>query len=430
MGSYIYVIMEINVIKTGNGVRRSLQTTLDNVFSGKVTSLDEFMINNMSQKSCKPKIESTKLVIDDNNLIYYKEPKCKRCGTDNVIKWDKNSREKETLGGFILKFKEQGYKCKECGHVFYANEHGLIMKNKHYLTSVVEAVDTIQRVGYQSLRKISKYTQNLLDVKVSHVSIMNWTNKMPGNIIKMNGFNFSGYYTMDGQFIKLWGYRLYRILLYDNVLNIPVMEKIVYDRTYEEAEKFLEEAIADKPFFNLTTDGLALYHKLTDRFGVKHQLCLTHFKRNIFEKLEEYCKSKNLSDEDSKIVKKRVDPIFNAMDLDSKEEARKAIDEYLIIADRIPKPVMDFIEKNLFKHWDKYFYHLEDPFIVRTSNRCEYYFNATLASFKKKLYKTVNGVMSFLLYRAIQWICEHGKVPEESLPRAIMGMPLKKDLYK
>lgn len=53
----------------------------------------------------------------------------------------------------------------------------LIGKNKQFLQEIMDKIPGIIKIGYQSLRKISKYFEIFLGIRVSHQTIKNWSNK-------------------------------------------------------------------------------------------------------------------------------------------------------------------------------------------------------------------------------------------------------------
>lgn len=125
------------------------------------------------------------------------------------------------------------------------------------------------KIGYQSLRKISKYFQIFLRIRISHQTIRNWSNKNHEETIHNEEFEYSGYYLYDEQFLRLNGVRHYRLTLYDAILNIPVAERIVRRRIPKNTKKFILDSTANKPFIYLTTDLFPMYRNIADEIGVK-----------------------------------------------------------------------------------------------------------------------------------------------------------------
>ena len=120
------------------------------------------------------------------------------------------------------------------------------------------------KIGYQSLRKISKYFEIFLGIKISHQTIRNWANKYHEEEINNKDFDYSGYYLYDEQFLRLNGVRHYRLTLYDAILNVPVSERIVRRRIPINTKNFIIDSTKNKPFICLTTDLFPMYRNVAD----------------------------------------------------------------------------------------------------------------------------------------------------------------------
>ena len=84
------------------------------------------------------------------------------------------------------------------------------------------------KIRYQSLRKISKYFEVFLGIRISHQTIKNWFNKNHKEKINNEEFEYSGYYLYDEQFLRLNGVKQYILTLFDAILNVLVSERIVH----------------------------------------------------------------------------------------------------------------------------------------------------------------------------------------------------------
>lgn len=244
----------------------------------------------------RPKIKNNnqKLFLDENNTFSYVNPVCPVCGSHKIIKKGKITKIKQNINGKTTKFNEQQYKCKKCGKRFGIENNPIIKDNKHFLKEIIDKIPEIMEIGYQSLRKISKYFETFLGIHVSHQTIKNWSNKNHDEKITNEEFNYSGYYLYDEQFLKLNGVRHYRLTLFDSVLNIPVAEKIVRHKIPENTKKFIQESTQNKPFKCLTTDLFPMYRNIADELGVKHQLCIFHLFKTINNKIKTYCRINNI----------------------------------------------------------------------------------------------------------------------------------------
>ena len=152
----------------------------------------------------------------------------------------------------------------------------LIGKNKQFLQEIMDKIPGIMKIGYQSLRKISKYFEIFLKIHVSHQTIKNWSNKNQKETINNEEFEYSGYYSYDEQFLRLNGVRHYRLTLFDAILNVPILERIVCRRILKNTKKFILDSTKNKPFICLTTDLFPMYSNVADEIGVNHQLCTFH----------------------------------------------------------------------------------------------------------------------------------------------------------
>ena len=63
------------------------------------------------------------------------------------------------------------------------------------------------KIGFQSLRKISKYSEIFIKIKISHQTIKNWSSETHDETINNNEFEYSDYYLYDEQFLRLNGVR-------------------------------------------------------------------------------------------------------------------------------------------------------------------------------------------------------------------------------
>ena len=78
---------------------------------------------------------------------------------------------------------------------------------------------------------------------------------------------------------------MYRLTLFDHILNIPVNEKITPDKEYTTIIQFIRESRKNTPLKAITTDHVPEYKNIMDELKVKHQLCIFHFYKMIGDKL-------------------------------------------------------------------------------------------------------------------------------------------------
>ena len=111
------------------------------------------------------------------------------------------------------------------------------------------------KIGYQSLRKISKYFEVFLGIQISHQTIKNGSNKNHEETINNEEFEYSNCYLYNREFLRFNGVRHYRLTLFDAVLNVPVLERIVRRIIPKNTKKFILDSTKDKPFRDLNFFG-------------------------------------------------------------------------------------------------------------------------------------------------------------------------------
>ncbi|MDO5832945.1 MAG: hypothetical protein Q4Q14_08890 [Methanobrevibacter sp.] len=359
-----------------------------------------------------PEIENSnqKLFLDENNVFSYVTAVCPHCGSHKIIKKGTITKNKQNINGKTTEFKEQQYQCKNCGKKFGIYNNPLIKNNKQFLQEIIDKIPGIMKIGYQSLRKISKYFEIFLGIRVSHQTIKNWSNKNHEEKIDNQEFDYSGYYLYDEQFLRLNGVRHYRLTLYDAILNIPVSEKIVRRRIPKNTKEFILESTKDKPFICLTTDLFPMYRNVADEINVNHQLCTFHLFQTINHKLKVYCRRNKINGKQRQNIYDNAQELKNCFRQNSVKDAINEFKQYLQKYMAIPAVLKDFIRKHIINHFHRYVQHLDDEKIEKTSNKVENYYRQTNPEKIKKLYKTKNGILTFLDYQMENWTEIHGKI--------------------
>ena len=138
-----------------------------------------------------PKIENTnkKLFLDENNTFKYDNPICPVCESHKIIKKGTITKNKQNINGKTTEFKKLQYQCKKCGKKFGIYNNPLIGKNKQFLQEIMDKISGIMKIGYQSLRKISKYFEIFLGIRISHQTIKNWSKKIMKKQSTMKNLN-------------------------------------------------------------------------------------------------------------------------------------------------------------------------------------------------------------------------------------------------
>ena len=90
--------------------------------------------------------------------------------------------------------------------------------------------------------------------------------------------------------------------------------------------------------------------------------------------------------------------------------AKQKYDEYINNYEEIPEVLQQFMEKHIINFIDRYLLYLKNPQIEKTSNKVENYYRQTNPEIIKKLYKTKNGILTFLDYQIKNWTEKHLKI--------------------
>ena len=368
------------------------------------------IISERLNKSTKIENTNQKLFLDENNTFKYDNPICPVCGSHKIIKKGNITKNKQNINGQMTEFKEQQYQCKNCNKKFGINNNPLIKNNKHYLQEIIDKIPEIMKIGYQSQRKISKYFEIFLEIRISHQTIRNWSNKNHDDTIHNKELEYSGYYLYDEQFLRLNGVRHYRLTLYDAILNIPISESIVRHRIPANTKKFILNSTKNKPFYCLTTDLFPMYRNVADEIGVKHQLCIFHLFQTINHKIKVYCRQNKINGKEKYHIYENAEKLKNCFRQNSKKEAIEKFKQYLQNYNAIPVVLKDFIRKHIINHFHRYVEHLDDSEIEKTSNKVENYYRQTNPEKIKKLYKTKNGILTFLDFQMQNWTQNHIKI--------------------
>lgn len=245
----------------------------------------------------------------------------------------------------------------------------LIGKNKQFLQEIMDKMPGIMKIGYQSLRKISKYFEIFLKIRVSHQIIKNWSNKNHKETINNEEFEYSGYYLYDEQFLRLNGVRHYRLTLFDAILNVPVSKRIVRRRIPKNTKKFILDSTKNKLFICLTTDLFPMYRNVVDEIGVNHQLCIFHLFQTINHKLKVYCRRNKINTKQREHIYENAQELKNCFRQNSTKEAIGQFKQYLQNYMAIPEVLKDSIRKHIINHFHRYIQHLDDENIEKNTKQ-------------------------------------------------------------
>ena len=246
-------------------------------------------------------------------------------------------------------------------------------------------------------------------MKISYQTIHNWVQTTTKNHISNIEANYPGYYCYDEQYVKINGVWMYRLTLFDHILNIPVNEKISPDKGYTTILQFIQESTKNKPLKAITTDHVPEYKNIMDELKIKHQLCIFHLYKMINDKLHILLRSKKTSEYEKTrltLYFKEIREIFDTTDY---ETALHLLDKLLSNLDDIPKVLQRFIIKKILPNLNRLTQFMDNPNIALPSNDIENYYRQTLPKAIKKIFKIPEGLTTYLKLKMENWTIKHGK---------------------
>ena len=367
---------------------KRVSTSLDDFSS--LGSSPIFMINNTPMMD---------LELKENDLISFMNPMCPHCGSRNVVKNGTCLRRMENG----IQFRVQRYICNDCRYSFVARppNYGY---GKHLPDDVREK--SIRSRIKTSLRKAANLFRIIGNVMISHETVRRYIPAVQYNVMES-----SGYFVYDEQYVHIDGEEKYRALLKDSKTG-NFVESILEDLSEETLIGFFVRSI---PRFNVgkeiyvTTDGFhysSILKEASHILGIriKRQRCLFHIEKDLAHRIKDSHKENDLD-----MAKRLIKFMFfqnetnlNALGRNSEsmrelirgKDEREIVDivlykiDSLYGEDSIIRSFLDFIRK----HRREVFLYLDDPEVVKTSDRAEQHFSIQSWLFKHR-FKTKEGLL-------------------------------------
>jgi transposase-like protein len=129
-----------------------------------------YRLSRNTDKKCKHIIAVhtlQKTYVVESKIETVLRPKiCPKCSSDKIVKCGFRKLKNQA--------RRQRHKCLRCGHRFILGENGFskVSSDPHIIVETLNLV-----MGGMSYRYISRHVFSIHQVKISHVSIMNWVRK-------------------------------------------------------------------------------------------------------------------------------------------------------------------------------------------------------------------------------------------------------------
>jgi transposase-like protein len=347
-------------------------------------------------------------LLEDNHMDYI-NPICPHCQSKKVNKQEYRERNLIIENQEPIKVYLRRYLCKSCKRKFTTSLKSIIKPGYRYPSIFKDKLIELFKTGYRSLRNSSDDLSNFFGVKISYQTINNWMQTTSKNHIRNIEANYSGYYCYDEQYVKINGVWMYRLTLFDPILNIPVNEKISPYKKYTTIIQFIRESTKNKPLIAITTDHVPEYKNMMDELKVKHQLCIFHFYKMIGDKLYTLLRSKKVSSDEKIRLKLYYKEIREIFDTTNYETSLNLLDKLISNLDDIPPFLRRFILKKILPNFNRLTQSMRDNKIARTSNKIENYYRQTLPKAYKRKYKTIKGLINYLKLKMQNWTQKQGK---------------------
>jgi transposase-like protein len=393
--------MQTNIISTFANSIASVQLKLSDYFS-KIPSLKDGIISRLSENKRRNINVSPELVFHVGNHFELFHSKCPVCGSSRVIKQEYYPRNLKLAEFGTQTIYVRRYFCKTCTKKFTTPLDIFVEKGHQYAKAYQNNVRESYKTGYCSLRHLEKIFLSIYENAPSHQTIYNWIGEVNSKLISEDS-KFSGFYCYDEQYLRINGYRFYRLSVIDSILNKPVAEEIVDNLKYGTVKSFIKKAISDKPIFAITTDHRRKYKRILDGLKINHQLCIFHLFKMIGKDAYKKLNSEFVTDRDKIricIVFSEIKEIFRTFDLDI---AVNRLETLLKKIKEIPSIFHKIIQK-IVQDFDRLTLFMRDGLISRTTNPIESYYRNTIPDSLKRIFKTPEGILKFLNVRMDYWI--------------------------
>jgi transposase-like protein len=339
----------------------------------------------------------------------YMNPTCPHCDSKKIIKQEYSPRTLKINNQNPITVNLRRYLCKSCRKKFTTSLKSIIKPKHKYPSLFMDKIVELYETGYRSLRNASEDLLNFFGVKISHQTIHNWLQILAETQKEENKIDYSGYYSYDEQYVKIKGVWMYRLTLFDQILNIPVNDKIYPNKGYNTIKQFIQESTKNIPVVVITTDHLREYKTIIDELGFIHQLCIFHLFKMIGDKLRLRLRSKKVSENEKTKLKEYYEEIQGIFNTNNYETAKQRFNKILSKFDNIPRLLQRFVTKKILPDFQRLTQFMHDPNISRTTNQVENYYRQTLPKAIKRIFKTPEGLSTYLKLKENKWTIKHRK---------------------
>ena len=354
--------------------------------------------------------ESSGLSPHEASPVEASGPICPNCGSIDAVKHGTYTRNPHGHAPVRM----QRYLCSICGGTFSPSLSS-VEDGHRYPSEVKRLGRVVNAFTDASLEALQDICTVHFGLRPSDQQLSNWTTEDTREIVENDLPQYSGIYTYDEQYLRIDGERAYRFTLYDDLMDVPVGERVADRLTKDTVRDFLTKLLDDKPAYVITTDGRDEYAEIVeDDVDAFHHRCYFHFLRNAEKKLRNTVfRSVRHSDAEklhAAIVWSEFKSVFAAR---SYSAALRRFEAVLDKVEHLPSTVRTYVEE-VMENFDKFALHLQDEWVPSTTNDCERYFGHTKPTRIKRRFRSVENARSFLKTQMTVRTIKHGLVSRET----------------
>ena len=350
--------------------------------------------------------ESSGLAPHEASLVEASVPICPSCGSIDATKHGTYTRYPHGRAPVRM----QRYLCSICGGTF-SPSLSYIEDGHRYPTEVKRLGRVVNAFTDASLENLQDICTVHFGLRPSDQQFCNWITEDTREIVENDLPQYSGVYTYDEQYLRIDGKRAYRFVLYDDLMDAPVGERVADRLTKDSVRDFLTELLDDKPVHVITTDGRDEYAEIVeDDLDAFHHRCHFHFLRNAEKKLRNAVfrsvRHSNAEKLHAAIVWSEFKSVFAAP---SYAAALRRFEAVLDKVEHLPSAVRTYVEE-VMENFDKFLLHLRDEWVPSTTNNAERYFGHTKPTRIKRRFRSVEHARSFLKTQMTVRTVKHGLI--------------------
>lgn len=349
--------------------------------------------------------------IDDNLFVGYKNGKiyfsnishsCPRCGSHSTVKNGDYKRELIILGKGKQKCIVQVYKCNKCGKVFYSDLSSFVKPNCNITLPVIEIVEKLFSINGNSIIQIRETLKEAHNVDISIQSIENIILAHESQE-KYDNWSYSGYYLFDSLWSRINSVWKYTLALFDIKLNTIVSFKLVESEDIKTIKDFLDESLTNQNKKAITTDLKTEYGRAIDKIYIIHHFCNFHSKQKINRDIYDYIKLNKPSSEEKNKINEVKESIFNIMDAENYETAKKERKYLLSLHEKGNTLLHKLIRKFTIPYFRKLTNHIKNKNIESTTNKIENIFGKLMPPHLKRRMRSNKGFEKRMELRLEYW---------------------------